>query len=71
MDLSDALLILRQYPDRFGEVFLQADHICNVETPHTRPCSLPDSAIYTLFDAMLDTEQTLTERLAKVGLLKP
>jgi hypothetical protein len=30
MDLSDALLILRQYPDRFGEVFLQADHICNV-----------------------------------------
>ena len=71
MDFADAFFIIRQHPDRFGQVFLQADHICNVETPHTRPCSLPDSAIYTLFDVMLDTNQTLTERLAKAGVLKP
>jgi hypothetical protein len=71
MDLSDAFLIIRQYRDRFGPVFLQTDHICNVETPHTRPCSLPDSAIYTLFDAMLDTSQTLTDRVTKGGVLKP
>jgi hypothetical protein len=71
MDLSDALRVIER-SHRFGDLYLQADHICAFQPPHTLPCShYPDSAVYTGLDTILDSPDRLAARLARGGSLKP
>ena len=73
MKLEEALPILqRLYAPLFKDMDLRMsdDHICDRDHPPGQ-CPHPDSAIYTKFDALLDTPETLERRLLSGGPLKP
>jgi len=73
MELSEALPILQRlyeplWKDR--KLRLYGDHICDGD--HARGnCPYPDSAKYTKVDALLDTPESLENRLLRGGPLKP
>jgi hypothetical protein len=63
MDLPTALPILKALS--LPEAVLQADHICSLANAHTLDsCPLGATAVYTHFDAALDTPEDLNRRLA-------
>jgi len=73
MELSEALPILqRLYAPLWQDMNLRIsdDHICDRDHPPGK-CPHPDSARYTRLDAMLDTPESLEERLRRGGPLKP
>jgi hypothetical protein len=73
MELSEALLILQHlYKPLWKDMKLRAydDHICDaIHMPGH--CPYPDSAKYTKVDALLDTPESLENRLLRGGPLKP
>jgi hypothetical protein len=62
VELCDAIAIVTQ---RRPELILQEDHICGEASNHDlNSCPYGTSAVYTAFDALNDTAETLTARLS-------
>ena len=73
MKLSEALPILqRLYEPLWKDMKLRLydDHICDGDHA-SGTCPYPDSAKYTKMDALLDTPESLEDRLLRGGPLKP
>ena len=69
LELSIGLPIIKAYG--FPEATLQDDHICSIVDAHTMDsCRLKAAAVYTRFDAALDTPEELRQRLLSTGHFK-
>lgn len=71
MELSDALFVIKKR--RLPNAVLHEDHICaKTESHNLSACLFDVSAVYTKFDATLDSPQALDNRLSQnPSLLKP
>jgi hypothetical protein len=73
MELSEALPILqRLYEPLWKDMKLRLydDHLCDGDHA-SGICPYPDSAKYTKMDALLDTPESLENRMLRGGPLKP
>ena len=70
MQLSEAFPIIRRFRP---ELKLQSDNVCTDAHQHRLDgCRLPDTAVYTEFDAKhIDTAQSLHDRLRDGDPPKP
>ncbi len=70
MELAKVLAIFTDGPS--PNAVLQIDHICVERLLHSLDqCIMPESKVYTLSDAGLDTPESLRRRLAEGGSMKP
>jgi hypothetical protein len=62
MELTDAIAIVKRYRP---ELVLQKDHFCLEPSAHNlNSCRYGAAAVYTEFDALTDTTETLNTRLS-------
>jgi hypothetical protein len=70
MEITKALAIFTDGP--VPNAVLQIDHICVERLSHAlNRCIMPENKVYTLWDAGLDTPESLRRRLAEGGSIRP